>query len=201
MNLARFALLAMPVLLAAQQPAGVAPQPTASSQPTKPEDLCSIEGQVLNALTAEPLKRAQITMFKDEDAGIEHGTATDASGRFIVSDLDPGRYFLSANRNGFAPAQYGTHGANSAGTPLSLTPGQHIRDIVLRLTPHGVIAGRVLDEDGDPVARVQVNVMRYQSFRGKRQLVPRGWSMTDDLGEYRIFGLEAGKYYLSARYQ
>ena len=79
MNLARFALLATPLLLAAQQPAGVAPQPTANPKPTKAEDLCSIEGQVLNAFTAEPLKRARVTMFKDEDYGIEHGTATDAT--------------------------------------------------------------------------------------------------------------------------
>src|SRR5579872_1312557 len=201
MNLARFAFLAVPVLLAAQQPSGVGPQPAPNPQPTKPEDLCSVEGQVLNALTGEPLKKAQITMSKDGDPGTEHGTATDAGGRFVVPDLDPGRYFLSANRNGFAPAQYGARGANSGGTPLSLTAGQHTRDVVLKLTPHGVIAGRVLDEDGEPVERVQVNMLRYQSFRGKRQLVPRGWSMTDDLGEYRIFGLETGKYYLSAKYQ
>src|SRR5579859_4833713 len=201
MILARFALLAVPLLLAAQQPVGVAPQPTANPQPTKPEDLCSVEGQVLNALTGEPLKKAQITMSKDGDSGTEHGTATDAGGHFMVPDLDPGRYYLSANRNGFARAQYGARGANSGGTPISLAPGQHTRDIVLRLTPHGVIAGRVLDEDGEPVERVQVNTMRYQSFRGKRQLAPQGWGVTDDQGEYRIFGLEPGKYYLSARYQ
>ena len=201
MNLTRFALLALPVLLAAQQPAGVQPQPGAKSQPAKPEDLCSIEGQVLNAVTGEPLRKAQVSLYKDEDYGIEHGTATDAGGRFLVQDLDPGRYHLSASRNGFAQAQYGARGANSGGTPLSLTPGQHMRDIVFRLTPHGVIAGRVLDEDGEPVERAQVNTMRYRSFRGKRQLVPAGWGMTDDLGEYRIFGLEPGKYYLSVRYQ
>ena len=69
MSLVRFAFLAVPVLLAAQQPVGVAPQPPANPQPTKPEDLCSVEGQVLNALTGEPLKKARITMSKDGDSG------------------------------------------------------------------------------------------------------------------------------------
>ena len=71
---------------------------------------------------------------------------------------------------------------------------------MLRLTPHGVIAGRVLDEDGEPVERVQVSTMRYQSFRGSGNCCLRG-GMTDDLGEYRIFGLAPGKYCASARYQ
>jgi len=57
MDLVRFALLAMPVLLAAQQPAEVSspqiqPQ-AATTQPTKPEDKCVIEGQVLSLVTGE----------------------------------------------------------------------------------------------------------------------------------------------------
>jgi protocatechuate 3,4-dioxygenase beta subunit len=84
---------------------------------------------------------------------------------------------------------------------MTLNPGQHTGDIVFRLVPHGVITGRVLDEDGEPVENVQVNVLRRQFFRGKRQLVPSGGSGTDDLGEYRIFGLAPGKYYLSANYR
>ncbi len=72
MKLWRLALIAAPVLMAAQQPALVLspsgqPQPDnsppASTQPTKPEDLCAIEGQVLNALTGEPVKKAHVKMY------------------------------------------------------------------------------------------------------------------------------------------
>jgi hypothetical protein len=43
--------------------------------------------------------------------------------------------------------------------------------------------------------------MRYGFAQGKRQLTPYGSGMTDDLGEYRIFGLEPGKYYLTASWR
>jgi hypothetical protein len=198
MILASVTLLVIPLLMTAQQPAQL--PSAAGSQPTKPEDLCSIEGRVVNALTGESLKNAQVTLYAD--SGGEYGEGTDTTGHFIVKDLQPNRYTLSARRNGFAPTQYGARGGSrDGGTPLTLGPGQHTRDIVLRMMPHGVVAGRVLDEDGETVEGVQVNVMRYQSVRGKRQLLPYGSGQTDDLGEYRIFGLQAGKYYLSARYR
>ncbi len=217
MSLVRFALLTMPVLVAAQQPGLVSspsnqPQPVnsqpAGTQPTKPEDRCSIEGQVINAVTGEPVKKAHISVSgiggSNNMGGLNnssYGAVTDAGGRFAIQDLEAGVYHMAAERNGFTGAQYGTRGPERPGTPLTLSPGQHTRDIVLRLVPHGVLAGRVLDEDGEPVQGVQVNVLRYRFFRGKRQLAPSGGSGTDDLGEYRIFGLAPGKYYLSATYR
>src|SRR5229473_2481338 len=51
----------------------------------------------------------------------------------------------------------------------------------------------------EPVEHVQVTATRYT--RGRKQPVQAGAGQTDDLGEYRIFGLEASKYYLSATYR
>ncbi len=213
MNWFRFALIALPVLVAAQQPGVVGsasnqPQPVISpgnTQPTPPKDLCSIEGQVLNSLTGEPVRKAHITL---QGTGSPNGAnpstfggITDASGRFAIQDLEPGNYFMTAQRNGFTNGQSGGSGRDPSSTSVTLNPGQHTSDIVLKLVPHGVIAGRVLDEDGEPVQGVQVSVLRRQFFRGKRQLMPSGASATDDLGEYRIFGLAPGKYYLSATYR
>jgi hypothetical protein len=203
MNLGRFALLAMPMLLlAAQQPASVTPQLTANSEPTKPEDLCSVEGHVFNAITGEALRKVQISMYSEKGGGdVKYGGATDAAGRFEIQSIEAGRYSLIASRNGFVTLQYGARGTRRSGTPLSLSPGQRTRDLVFRLPPHAIISGHVLDEDGETVERVQVSVMRYGFTQGKRQLTPYGSGITDDLGEYRIFGLESGKYYLSARYR
>jgi protocatechuate 3,4-dioxygenase beta subunit len=64
--------------------------------------------------------------------------------------------------------------------------------------PQSVISGRVIDEDGDPMARVQVEALQYHYMQGKKQLLPSGGASTNDLGEYRIFGLRAGKYFLRA---
>src|SRR5712692_5831315 len=115
MILARFALAAIPLLLAAQQPASVQPpgsKPQAKSpQPTKREDKCTIEGQVLSSHTGEPVRKAQITL---QSMGAEnrsgYSAVADASGHYILKDIDPGQYGLSAARNGFVAAQYGARG-------------------------------------------------------------------------------------------
>src|SRR5712692_6828588 len=93
------------------------------------------------------------------------------------------------------------HAARGPVTPLSLAPGQNVRDVVFRLTPNAVISGRVFDEDGEPMERVTVQARLFMYRHGQRQLMPASGAMTDDLGEYRIFGLAPGRYYLSATYR
>ena len=41
-------------------------------------------------------------------------------------------------------------------------------------------------------------MQRYQYVRGERQLRPAGGDQTDDRGQYRVFGLPPGDYYVSA---
>ena len=73
-----------------------------------------------------------------------------------------------------------------------------MKSLSIIMTPQGVIAGKVLDQDGDPVAMVQVQVMRYSYARGRKQLQPTGTASTNDLGEYRVGNLAPGRYYISA---
>src|SRR5262249_4812960 len=62
----------------------------------------------------------------------------------------------------------------------------------------GVITGRLGDEDGEPLPRALVSVQRYHYVRGERQLTTAGSDQTDDRGQYRVFGLPPGEYYVSA---
>src|SRR5262249_46593535 len=66
--------------------------------------------------------------------------------------------------------------------------------------PRGsVIAGRIVDEFGDPAADVQVMAMRYQFMQGTRRLMPAGrGATTNDIGEFRLFGFPPRQYYVSA---
>jgi hypothetical protein len=59
----------------------------------------------------------------------------------------------------------------------------------------------VLDEEGEPLARVQVQMMRQLFFRGKLQLMPTGGSQTIDTGEFRVADLAPGRYWVSATYR
>lgn len=179
-----------------------------AAQETKPEDKCSLEGKVLHVASGEPVKKADVMLRRaDRNPGTEgaapttYSTSTDAGGKFAMKDIEPGKYRLSVSRAGFVTAEYGSRGSMRSGTTLSLEAGQRLQEVNFRLTPHGVITGRVLDEDGDPVAFVQVATMRYRYNQGRKQLMGFGATSTNDLGEYRIFGIAPGKYYLSATYR
>ena len=178
--------------------------PLALAAQTKPDGLCSLSGQVSNASTGEPVRRALVVLRRtDMSPGattiqVPQSATTDAAGRFAMAGITPVKYRLSAERNGFIVMQYGARGPGKAGTLLTLEAGQKSSDLTMRLTPHGVIAGRVLDEDGEPVSGVDVQVTRMQYMQGRKQMARAGGGSTNDLGEYRVFGLTPGRYYVSA---
>ncbi|PYR54905.1 MAG: hypothetical protein DMF91_25615 [Acidobacteria bacterium] len=93
---------------------------------------------------------------------------------------------------------YGQRRPLQAGTPLQLMDGQQLKSVDFRLPRGGAIAGRILDEDGEPMPGATVRVMRYQYLQGDRRLVPVGTSQTDDKGNYRVWGLMPGDYYVTA---
>jgi hypothetical protein len=72
--------------------------------------------------------------------------------------------------------------------------GEHLKEINLVLTREPTISGRVLDEDGDPVANITVRLQ----FGGGLNSTTGGAAFTDGSGKYTIPGPNAGRYYLSA---
>jgi protocatechuate 3,4-dioxygenase beta subunit len=162
----------------------------------------SVSGQVLNAATGEPVRKAAVILSGTSQSGTSRpsrfSTTTDAAGRFTMTNLDAGTYHLSAEHAGFVSGEYGAHAPGWPGAALTLAAGQTMQDVAIRLTPQAVISGRVLDEDGDPVRGVVVRVARFSYTTGHRQVMPVGGSNTNDLGEYRIPDLSPGKYYVSA---
>jgi len=173
----------------------------ASMRPPEPEakleDRCSVEGTVVNAKTKAPVGRAHVRLMRTAGPPAEpYVTTTDGSGRFKLSGLPPGEYQAVATRNGFVRQ------VSSAGKTLprvALAPKQTMQDLTLALLPAAVVAGRVVDELGEPLPNVQIQPFRYAGGPAERRLMPVGGSVsTDDQGAYRMFGLEPGRYYLSA---
>jgi hypothetical protein len=162
----------------------------------------SVRGQVVSA-TGEPLRKAEVVLrLMNRGGGMAGASAfsmtTDGTGVFVFDGVPPGNYSLSAQRNGYVRQDADVRFGPRTTPPVVVGAGQAVTGITIKLVPHGVVAGKVVDEDGEPVARVAVQVQRERWMRGQRQLMPVSSDTTNDLGEYRVAGLPAGRYFVSA---
>ena len=115
-----------------------------------------------------------------------------------LTALPEGRYTLTAGKTGFITLSFGQRRPLQAGTPIQLVDAQQLTGLDFRLPRGSVITGHIFDEVGDPLPGASVRVMRYEYAQGNRQLVPVNVSQTDDLGGYRVWGLNPGEYFVSA---
>lgn len=181
----------------------------AQSQPQyRPEELCTVEGIVRNSATGEPLSKASVVLNAGGGAGIGGGfgggggrgrqsyaASTAADGRFSIQGVEPGNYRFSIRRNGFVSTDMTGRRAISPSPSLTLAKSQTISNIDAKLLPHAVITGRVYDSDGEPIVYATVQLSRYRfSPQGQRELSDVTAAATNDLGEYRLFGIPPGRY-------
>jgi len=191
---------ALTVWLAAG-PAGICQQ----GQPgtVVPDEPAAVMGTAVDSVTGVPLPKARVSMSRTGRGDRRtYSATTGASGQFTFRDVEPGNYHLSAQKNRYATAVYGEKRPGDGGTTLSAGAGEALDGLLLKLSPAAVVTGRVIDEDGEPVAYAQVMALKYRYRQGRRELAPSGGSAsTNDLGEYRMFGIPAGEYYIAAATQ
>lgn len=186
---------ALPMLAQSTQGAqrtGTAAEPPAT--PAERQGSCALEGQVMNAVTGLPMSVVQLTLTSAEGSGQPGslGTQSNSDGLFRFEGLQPGRYRLDASRVGFLPTKYGSPRYGYPGVILNLVQSQIQRDLVIRMTPQAIVTGRLLDENSDPLLDAQVRIVQTGGN-------PTGSiAATNDLGEYRIFQIPPGKYYVMA---
>lgn len=160
--------------------------------------LARLAGRVVDAATSQPLKKAAVILRETgskEPGGL--AVFTDESGHFEFTNVLPGDWSAQVERNGYVPLGR-LDGTKSKELRWKLEPGSSVDDITIRLIQAGVIAGRVLDSDGEPVVGASVSV----SPAGvKKNFPPLPWAQTNDLGEYRLYNLAPDKYIVSATYQ
>jgi hypothetical protein len=194
-------------LLGAQQTHAQAPARTAAPPPAG----ATIRGHVIAGDTGQGLRKAQVRLIQvdvqpggSNPAGRENRLATtDADGTFEFKDLPAGRYNLTASKGSYISVSWGQQQQNAGGKPLDIRAGQTVERVDITLPRGGVITGRIFDEFGEALSGIQVAAMEYQFINGQRQLVPAGGRMatTNDLGEFRLFGVRPGRYYLQATWR
>lgn len=171
---------------------------------TPPKGTAVLRGQVLASGSGSPVRRAQVRAMSMEGRG-GGVTSTDAEGRYEIKELPAGRYTIMATKGGFVQGQYGQRRPGDPGTPIDLSDGQTAERVNFVLSRGSVIAGRIVDDGGEPISGTMVAAVRYQFMGGARRLVPGGGEggtdRTDDQGNFRLFGLPPGDYYVSATYR
>jgi hypothetical protein len=163
-----------------------------------------VTGTVLAAgKESVPLRRAMVTLTRTgvEDIRI---VATDDRGRYRFSDLPAGTFRLSAIKGGFIGMSWGAPKPGMPGRSIQLIDGQVYAAEPVALTRGAVIAGRLLDRNGRPAGATTVEATQFISVGGERRrrigAGSYGSAMTDDHGEYRIFGLLPGDYIVFVNY-
>ena len=171
-----------------------APAPQAAQQQV---DVAQIQMQVNAALAQAGLPMSPLNISNMPQGPNIRTVETDESGRFAFTGLAGGKYRLSAERQGFLRQSYGERKYSGGGTPVAVGDGQNVTNLLFRMNPQGVITGKVLDEDGEPMANVQVRAHRYMYMGGKRQWVQIASNNSSDIGEYRLPDLQPGRYLVS----
>jgi hypothetical protein len=161
-----------------------------------PQGDYSLSGVVRNSVTGEPVKGAVVTLFKMPDTfdrpPSQYSAVAGPNGEYSFTGLMTGNYSVSAQKPGFMA---GSSEPDDRG--IIEVPSTHAAAI--KLTPLGVIEGTMVNQYGDPMRNVSVQLFQSQVMDGERTTTPqRPTKVTDDLGHFRFYDLAPGKYYVKA---
>ena len=182
----------------------------ASQPPQAVTQMSRVSGQVIEDGTNTPVAAARVFVVLDDERAAPDGSPpevlSDRDGRYQFDMLTPGRYHIAAQKDGFAPPM-----DPSTMQIFEVAAGQVLDGLTVSLRRGGAFAGRVLDPQRQPIANVGVTALLKRLNRndqpagvassGPPLLMPSGQGQTNDLGEFRIFGLWPGEYVIVATAQ
>ena len=163
------------------------PGMASSTQKATVRSPTSISGSVVND-SGRPMQYARVSVTGYGRQPVRQTVTTDEAGHFLVDSLPRGLYFVVAQAPGYVLSR-------DAGEPAQHKPGDSV-NLVLR--KGAAITGTVTNSEGDPVVGVQVGATLLRDERGRIAGTTYGSRVSDDRGVYRIFGLPAGTYVVSA---
>ncbi|HEY4837969.1 MAG TPA: carboxypeptidase-like regulatory domain-containing protein, partial [Candidatus Acidoferrales bacterium] len=129
--------------------------------------------------------------------GEKRFTLSDTEGAYSFNQVGPGTYAVRAEQRGFISRNFDDMA--NMGNPgiLTINSRETLDRIDIRLVADGVISGTVLDEDNQPLVGVPVQAVRVSYERGgHRREAPQTMVNTDDLGNFRLYRLPPGNYFV-----
>ncbi|HEY4899300.1 MAG TPA: carboxypeptidase-like regulatory domain-containing protein [Terriglobales bacterium] len=162
--------------------------PAPPSNPSRGEKY-TVAGTVINAVTGEPIRKALVQL-----RGLQQRTTfTDGDGRFQFDGISAGQVALVPQKPGY----FGEQEMRRDGQ-LPIQVGPKSDSVVLKLTPEGVIAGKVTTATGTPLEHVPLSLTYLNVREGRRHFDSKGLAITTEDGRYRFANLLPGTYYLAA---
>lgn len=138
----------------------------------------TVSGTVVNSVTNEPIRRALVAVggslvFSGDD------------GRFEVKDVPAGPAMISVQKPGYFDVP---------GDRKNVVAQSGRNEVLLKLVPESHIEGRIVDDDGEPLAGVNVQLLGDRIVDGTQELTFQGGAATDGRGHYAINGINAGMF-------
>lgn len=168
-----------------------------------PPGTATIEGMVTVMGTSDPVSGATVEMRKTDcnrTGGETMTTTAGPDGKFSFKEVRAGNWCIGAAKTGGAlsPAEFRMRGYKGRGVAFAVADNQQIQDIKLMMPQTGAISGRVLDSDGEPMGHARVQAMEAFYQDGQKRLYTLNVVQTNDRGEFSLFWLPPGEYYVAA---
>ena len=178
---------------AASQGIVVTPRPGATTL-----DIVQAVSSAAQALGRPQLTVANIQSQLSSFSGRTAPTATsDRDGRFTFANVTPGPYTVRVQKDGYFGRPEGGNYPATAAIHVSVV-AKETKDASLSMISGGLIGGRVFGADGQLLSNAIVNALRVSYPLGYAVLEGQVSKGTDDRGDFRLFWLPPGDYYLTA---
>jgi hypothetical protein len=172
----------------------------------------TVRGAVTYADTGRPLRTARVVLLRDQGGKEQAISVTGYRGEFVMEAIPAGRYLILIDAAGVPVPQGFRTGESPLIPQLKLSDeqdrftevdvnGTDSIEVKIRAVRGGVITGRVVTDDDQPLPKADIKLLRKQN--GKWLPVAATWNRyarqrknmtTDPSGVYRIAGLPSGEY-------
>jgi len=156
-----------------------------------------VRGVTIDSESRRPIAKISIELRNSETGQALYAATTDEEGRFIFPAARPGRYRLTASRSGFVSTEYGQQAPGLPGLPITVSAGATPADLEISMSRTASISGRITNSGGLPLPNTEVQALKISYQEGRRVLTVAQSVRANDLGEYRLFWLPPGRYFVS----
>src|SRR6266851_5130001 len=154
-----------------------------------PAPIYSIDGVVINSVTGEPVRSALVQIYGRQQMSL----LTGPDGKFHFDGVPQSQLTINVRKPGFFTEQEISQGSI---TNQLIQVGPGMKPVTMKLIPEAVIYGRITDSDGDPIQNLQIMLVHAAIVNGQKNWQQTRSAQTKDDGEFRLFGLLPGTYYL-----